>query len=175
MGFFSWLFGEDESKIIDPKEQYERGWNYYRGYHGFEQNLSKAIYWFEKAAAQGNDDAMDSLGLIYNQYYKDYSKAFMWYKKASEAGNGLAQISLGDMFMEGKGLSEPDYKNAIYWLTKASNNCDDLFKGDPESSLGLIYFNGLGMSKSNYKQAIYWFERSIVHSYKWPVIIYSVI
>ena len=74
------------------------------------------------------------------------------------------------MYMEGKGLPEPDYKNAIYWLTKASNNCDNQFKGQPESDLGLIYFNGLGMSKPNYKQAIYWFNRSITHDFKWPVM-----
>ena len=101
MGLFSWLFGTDESKITDPKEQHDRGVNYEYGWNGFEKDYSKAIYWHEKAAAQGNERSMFSLGLIYCEHLKDYTKALMWYKKAAEAGDELAKNSLGTMYMEG--------------------------------------------------------------------------
>ena len=166
MGLFSWLFGTDESKITDPKEQHDRGVNYQYGWGGFEQDLPKAIYWHERAAAQGNDDSLDGLGLIDCHYYKDYAKAYMWYKKAAAAGNGLAQSSLGTMYMEGLGLSEPNYERAIFWLKQAANGHNDY---SSEGELGFIYFKGLGMFKPDYKQAIYWFDRSIIHGLKWPV------
>ena len=55
-----------------------------------QKDFKKAIYWYEKAANQGDLDAMNYLGLMYKKGYgvnQNYTKASEWYKKACQKGN----------------------------------------------------------------------------------------
>ena len=75
---------------------------YYNG-KGVPQDYKKAVYWYTKAAEQGNVNAQWSLGFMY--YYgegvpQDYQKAFYWYTKAADQGNTDAQFYLGFMYNE---------------------------------------------------------------------------
>lgn len=59
------------------------GYYYYNG-NEFEKDIQEAIFWYEKAAVQGNDAAMERLAEHYNKagQYKESAK---WYKKYIEA------------------------------------------------------------------------------------------
>ena len=56
-----------------------------------------AVYWYTKAAEQGNDLAQHNLGLCYKYgrgTEKDLDKAIEWITKAAEKGNEKARASL---------------------------------------------------------------------------------
>ena len=60
---------------------YEKGW-------GVTQDYGKAHKWFQKAADEGNTDAMISLARLYEQglgVAQDYDKALEWFQKAADA------------------------------------------------------------------------------------------
>src|SRR5436190_8934444 len=61
----------------------------YNNSKGIEKNLEKAFYWYQKAAENGNNDAMDGLGICYYDgegTEKNLEKAFYWYQKAAKNG-----------------------------------------------------------------------------------------
>ena len=65
------------------------GVNYGKGY-GVEQSYKKAIYWWQKAAEQGNANAQNNLGVAYhngNGVEQDKNKAIYWFRKACENFN----------------------------------------------------------------------------------------
>lgn len=75
---------------------------YCRG-NGVPQDHTKAIYWLEKSANQGNANAQSTLGLIY--YFgdcvpKDYTKAIYWFKKASKQRDAIANYYLAKISRE---------------------------------------------------------------------------
>jgi TPR repeat protein len=75
--------------------------NAYNFGRGVEQNKSKAIYWYKKAAEKGIAQAAYNLGRMH--YFGDgveqnKSKAVYWYKKAAEQGFASAQYNLGGSF-----------------------------------------------------------------------------
>ena len=51
--------------LNDPEIWRDLGSMYYHG-HGVEQDDEQAVFWFRKAAEQGNADAQYYLGWIYN-------------------------------------------------------------------------------------------------------------
>jgi len=111
---------------------YLKGW-------GVPQDTDKAVYWFKKAAKQGNAEAEVALGHIYlttavfntvisnmfsNPYGKSiatekYPKALYWLKKAAEQGYAKAENNLGNMYANGLGVPQ-DYNKAVYWYKKAA-------------------------------------------------------
>lgn len=71
--------------------------------NGVPQDHTKAIYWLEKSANQGNANAQSTLGLIY--YFgdcvpKDYTKAIYWFKKASKQRDAIANYYLAKISRE---------------------------------------------------------------------------
>ena len=58
---------------------------YWHGTHGVAEDGEKALYWFKKAAAQGEIWAMESLGKIYRNglvgVKKDDREADFWFNK----------------------------------------------------------------------------------------------
>jgi TPR repeat protein len=62
---------------------------------------------FQKAAAAGNTDAMNQVGVMYRDGLgagQDYSTARDWFQKAADAGNNLAMNNLGVLYETGKGV-----------------------------------------------------------------------
>ena len=61
---------------------------------GVEQNLTKAVEWYTKAAEKGNLDAMYNLGLCFHHgqgVEKNLARALEWYTKSRDAGDADAQ------------------------------------------------------------------------------------
>ena len=95
----------------------------YRYGEGVEQDYTKALEWYNKAANAGNDSAMYSIGYMYDYgegVEQDYSKALEWYNKAANAGNSAAINNIGYMYEFSEGV-EQDYSKALEWYNKAVN------------------------------------------------------
>ena len=58
------------------------GYYYYNG-NEFEKDIQEAIFWYEKAAAQGNDAAMERLAEHYNKTGQ-YKESAEWYRRYTE-------------------------------------------------------------------------------------------
>ena len=73
---------------------------YYKG-HGVAQAYEKAVELWEKAAAQGQADALCSVG---NAYYngRDYEKAMECWEKAAAQEQPDALCSLGEAYKMGR-------------------------------------------------------------------------
>jgi TPR repeat protein len=88
------------------------------------QNYQEAVYWFKKAAEQGNTIAQFNLGVMYDKgqgVRQDYQKAFYWYKKSAAQGNSMAQENLGAMYYNGQGVRQ-DISLAKEYFGKACDN-----------------------------------------------------
>jgi len=69
----------------------------------------------QKAAAQGNANAQNNLGLMYANgrgVKQDYAQAFAWYQKAAAQGHAIAQFNLGNNYYAGRGVKQ-DYAQAF--------------------------------------------------------------
>ena len=111
---------------------------YFRKHSTFKNNkkaseeIEQSLYWFDKAANQGNAEAQVILGTIYccsndedfrsekgffrkTLVHKNWGEAFNWFKKASAQGNLDAKYQLAHMHLSGIRV-ERDVKNAMYLL-----------------------------------------------------------
>jgi TPR repeat protein len=61
--------------------------------HGVVQDYSLAMQWYQKAAAEGNTNAMFIIGYFYQHGHgvpQDRDQAIHWWKKAAALGNQVA-------------------------------------------------------------------------------------
>lgn len=126
--------------------------------------LKKSLYWYHKAAEQGNKNAYFSLGLMYNCDYKiikDIKKAIYWMEKAAEPDYALAQYYVGYYYSQESNLK--DLKKAIYWYERAAEheniNNEEHGVQDAQTELGEIYSTGPKEFR-NYAKAEYWFAKA---------------
>jgi TPR repeat protein len=89
-----------------------------------------ALYWFSKAANQGNADAQFWYGVAYltggdGVVVVDYEKAFHWLSKAAEKGVSNAQLCLGIMYDLGAGVIQ-DSNKAMHW-SYFRHPCHEIF------------------------------------------------
>jgi len=85
---------------------------------GVPQDYVEAMKWCRLAADQGNAEAQDMLGTMYDHsegVAKNYSEAVKWYHRAADQGNADAQSHLGLMYAAGEGVPR-DYVRAHKWL-----------------------------------------------------------
>lgn len=109
----------------DAAMQLRTAFKYVKG-DGVTQDYKQAIYWFTKAAEQGNIVAQTSLGYIYQKgegVPQDFNQAIQWYTKAAEQGSIDAQRNLGIMYFNPEGTAR-DYQKAKLFLTKAAEQGD---------------------------------------------------
>ncbi|MDC0148581.1 hypothetical protein OAI46_06955 [Alphaproteobacteria bacterium] len=89
---------------------------------GVAEDDKQAVYWYRKAAEQGNAIAQTNLGAAYDRgggVVEDDKQAAQWYTKAAEQGNADAQNNLGVMYDIGDGVAEDDVK-AHMWFNIAA-------------------------------------------------------
>ena len=101
--------------------QYQLGL-YYQNGRIVNKDLEQAVYWFRKAAEQGNAKAQNNLGWCYGNgrgVEKDYKQAVYWYHKSAKQGFAPAQYNLGWCYDNGRGV-ERDFKQAVYWYRRAA-------------------------------------------------------
>ena len=87
-----------------------------------------AVYWYKKAAEQGDAKAQYNLAECYSLgkgVSKDYTQAVYWYRRSAKHGFAAACYKLAELSKFGLcGLSE-DLNTALYWYEKAAKNKKD--------------------------------------------------
>ena len=100
---------------------YEQGW------FG-KPNFHEALKWFRKAAAQGDPDAQNSLGQMFQDgegVRQSCIEAAKWYRMAAEhvpdfGGAGQGRNNLGLLYLNGDGVPK-DYVRAYMWFKLAAD------------------------------------------------------
>jgi hypothetical protein len=101
------------------------GTAYEQGWFG-KTNFQEAIRWFRRAAAQGDPDAQNSLGQMYEigeGVKQNYTLAAKWYRIPAEhvpdlGGAGQGRNNLGLLYLDGLGVPK-DYVQAYMWFRLA--------------------------------------------------------
>jgi TPR repeat protein len=104
----------------NPRNMFMLGYLYFYG-RGVAENYSRAKYWYEKAAENGDNNAMTTLAFLYEwglSVPKDYAQAKYWYERAAKNGSKKAMENLSKYYKYGWGV-DPDDDKANYWYEKA--------------------------------------------------------
>ena len=92
------------AKNGNPTAQYYYAWDLSAGWiEGPIEKVSKAIYWFEKAAYNGVDKAYPNLSVLYEKEHRDVLKEI---EELANQGDAMAQYNLG--WINGRGLLSED-------------------------------------------------------------------
>lgn len=131
------------------------GETYYTGRGGVTKDKALALYWFERAAAQGQPHSQYFAGLIHYQDKQPSSqeKALSYFEQSARSGFAHAQFHLGQMIYQGEHV-QPDYDAAIGWYMLAAEQ--GLAKA--QHNVGLMYYKGLGTDE-NKGAALYWLTK----------------
>jgi tetratricopeptide repeat protein len=120
-------FGEANIKTIDwniPHTGWDaKGDDFYFG-RGYAVDYTQALYWYHKAANEGNKYSQNSIGVCYQKGYgvpQSDVKAVMWFKQAAENGNPVGAYNLAECYFEGKGINRNVDKALKYWGEAAKN------------------------------------------------------
>ncbi len=139
---------------------YNQGYFYYTGTQGYPLNKRMALTCFQQAADLGFSDAMNYLGLIYEEgtiVPKDIKKAIVWFYKALEADNKNvhACYNIARMYFDGCGVPQDIDKAFKYYKAAATMNEE---KPHPESCymVGCIYME----VDKNYTEAYKYFMKA---------------
>lgn len=120
-------------------------------------DLAKARTIWEKLATQGDGQAMNNLGVLYDQGKgadQDMGRALHWFAKAAEANNAAGMNNYGRMLDQGRGM-EANPAEAARWFDLAAR------MGQPEAqyNLGFLYEHGRGVNKDDAAAAA-WYSRA---------------
>lgn len=112
---------------------------------------------WERLAAEGDGQAMNNLGVLYDRgqgVEPDAGRALHWFAKAAEAGNASGMSNYGRMLEQGRGM-EANPAEAARWFDLAAR------KGQPEAqyNLGFLYEHGRGVPKDDAAAAA-WYSRA---------------
>ena len=111
----------------------------------------------EPLAKQGNPDAQNRIGYMYNSgkgMRQDYAVAMKWYRIAAAQGSAKAQTNIGFMYENGQGVLQ-DYAEAMKWYRKAA----DQGIAGAQSNIGVMYANGEGVPQ-DYAEATKWYRKA---------------
>jgi TPR repeat protein len=120
-------------------------------------DYADAMRWYRQAAEAGNTDAMNRLGVMYDNGQgaaEDPVQAVAWFRKAAEAGDPAGMNNLASMYGHGRGVSQ-DEGQAVRWYRKAADAGDEW----GTISLGMMYENGRGVPK-DLEQAVAWYRKA---------------
>lgn len=126
------------------------------------QDLKESVYWYEKAANQGDVQAATHLQVLSNSKgyqldripNSDDKWDVQWIIKTAQQGDVQSQFDLGRLYQEGKKI-KMNYKKAFSWYYQAAD------KGHQEAMLALagMYLEGKG-TKANPQMALSWYEQA---------------
>ena len=135
-----WL---ESAKKGDANSQVALGFLYQIGL-GVKLDMNQAVYWWDKAASQGNTEAMRTAARVYLTgapgVESDVPKSMKYYQKAAEANDPIAQLNLAQLLIK-FARDDDDLKQAAYWFLRAAE------QGSPSAmhNLGLMFEKGLGV------------------------------
>ena len=117
----------EEADKGDIVSQNNLGYLYLYGSNEYDipKDIDKAIYYLSAAAAQGQVNAMTTVGWTYftgeHGAPQDNEEAIYWNQKASDAGFTVASYNIGFFYYSGLAGLEQDLTMAKkYWLLSAS-------------------------------------------------------
>jgi uncharacterized protein len=124
----------------------------------YKANLLASLALVQKAASAGDIDAMNNLGVRYQNgqgVAQNYDKAREWLQKAADAGNADAMNNLGELYYYGRGVAR-DFILARDWYEKAAaaDNANAMY------SLGWMYEKGSGVIFRDYTKASDWYQKA---------------
>ena len=137
---------------------------------GVDYDISNAFAWHEKAAEQGDIDALYLMGDYYrwgeekqdNIVKKNHNKARDYFKKAATGGHAQAAKCLGFMYMVPDKIKDGSFIKSLEWFKKSAalgEDCNAVIE-QQELILDIIYNSG------GSADACALFEQGCLHSYK---------
>lgn len=159
---FDWCFSNQE--LNDPEIWTDLGWTYYIEYcttictKNSTPSNEQAVFWFRKAAEQGNSNAQFNLAAIYINGHDTFEQGIFWLRKAAEQGLAVAQFNLGCLYSdEWKEffVDFADVEQEIFWLRKSTEQGLAV----AQYNLGLMYEKGRGVAQDP-EQAVFWYRKS---------------
>jgi len=150
----SWRLYTDYDGASDQVAERRTAFAYLDG-NGAPQDDQEAIYWFSRAAIQGDAFSQYVLGWMHAQgrgTTQSHAMAVYWYRRAAEQGYCCAQTRLGLMYEGGNGTRQ-DFEMAAYMYTTAHEN------GCIHAAIHLatLYSTGRGVEEN--PQIAYYFMR----------------
>mmetsp|Transcript_16053 Transcript_16053/g.40851 ORF Transcript_16053/g.40851 Transcript_16053/m.40851 type:complete len:748 (+) Transcript_16053:59-2302(+) len=115
------------------------------GMRGIEQDHSRALHYFQRAAAQGDNDALAHLGHMYANglgVEQDNATAVEYFEKAAANGHPNAEYGLGYLHLAGHGVAK-DYAKAVTYFKAAA----DQSHVEAQFHLGVMALKGWGMKQ----------------------------
>ncbi len=120
---------------------------YLAGLYYGAQHYADAARWYRKAADQGDAEAQNNLGIMYQEGQgvpQDYAEALRLFRNAADQRYAAAQRSLGNTYKDGRGVPQDDGQ-AAKWLRLAADQGDAV----AQFSLGVMYDIGKGVPQSD--------------------------
>jgi TPR repeat protein len=139
------------------KQELELAAHYLTG-KGVPKDLSQAVYWYRKAADQGDPGAEVDLGYLYAAgigVSRDAAAAATWYRRAASSGSPNAKVNLAGLYMHGDGVKQ-DFGEALRLLKSAA----DQGNGRADAYLGLASYLGSG-TPVDHSAAEAWFRKGV--------------
>lgn len=130
---------------------------------GVERDLSKAIEWHLKAAAQGLPAAEHGLGVIYYQglgVKQDYEQALVWFRRAAAKEFADSEFNIGVMYFNNQGVRRDDFE-VVKWVTLAASRGFS----PAEYRMGQMYEKGVLFAK-DLAAALHWYKLAARHGDK---------
>ena len=136
---------QSSADLGDIVDQYKLSFLYFEG-NGTDKDIEKSIYWLNKSANGGYDEAQRALGLIYlsdHIYKKNIDKSIHYLTLSANQGNLESKYALGMIYSNIDSLHY-DIDLSVNFLRSASEN------GHIESvySLGVILYENYNEKES---------------------------
>lgn len=107
----------------DARAQFQLGQAYFLG-DGEQRDHVAALAWYQRAADQGDVEAMAAIGLVHaiggHGVPEDEVLAAKWYRLAAERGSAQGQYNLGLMYLVGSAGTPADEAAASEWIGRAA-------------------------------------------------------
>jgi TPR repeat protein len=120
-------------------------------------DYAEAMYWYRRAADQGNSQAQNNIGWLY-EYGRgvalDYSEVMRWFRLAAEQGSAPAQCNIGLLYENARGMAQ-DYGEAMRRYRIAADNGGV----GGQINVGRLYENGRGVPQ-DYAEAMRWYRKA---------------
>ena len=153
--------------------------------NGTQQDLERALHWFQTAADADHSRALYNLGILYQQgqyVSQDYRLAYDYFMKAAKRGFPEAQMSLGWLYERGLGTGK-NLEEAVYWYRRSATFGKAAMKSrsyyqanllahrdsqylhgnkDAQFLLGKLFENGEQGVNADVGQAVEWYEDAAV-------------
>ncbi|KZN61046.1 hypothetical protein N473_22150 [Pseudoalteromonas luteoviolacea CPMOR-1] len=126
-------------------------------YHRYVPDTAQALTWYTTAAKLGSSDALNNLGMMYNNgdgVAINYALAKMYFEQAIEHGSKLSYGNLGRLYEVGNGVVQ-NYDQAISLYKQGAQSQD----AQSIHNLGSMYNLGTGIEKDRDK-ALTLFEQA---------------